>query len=44
MVLSEIMPELPKNDEVFKLISLGGFSGIAFISQNYLISIRNYLN
>lgn len=31
MILSSIMPELPKNDEVFKLISLGGFSSIAFI-------------
>lgn len=29
--LVSVMPELPKDDEVFKLISDGGFSSIAFI-------------
>ena len=41
MILSSIMPKLPEKDEVFKFISLGGFSSIAFIkliADNYKIN------
>ncbi|MEG1185703.1 MAG: hypothetical protein RSD63_08735 [Eubacterium sp.] len=31
--LEEIMPELPEDDEVFKILSNGGFSSIAFVKS-----------